>query len=277
MMSSTRVDAFQRKYTMNMVSPFVLAGLLALTTPAFAQSAFDGVWKVDLASARLPDRPHVQSLQNGLYTCSSCVPAYSVPADGEMHEVEGFSYWDETSIRIVDGQTVEEVQKLDGRPVGTSRSQVSADGSVLTTTWTDTSAPDGTTTSGEGTMSRIAIGAAGSHAISGSWKSEAVSNISEASLTATMHLADGVFSFRSGTGYSYEARLGGPGVPITGDLAGATATVRQLADGSLEETDHINGEATSVMTLTPARDGSMVVKFENLKVGTTTSYNLVRQ
>lgn len=262
---------------MKLVLPFALAGLLALTTPAFAQSAFDGVWKIDLASAQLPDRPYVQSLQDGVYTCSSCVPAYSIPADGEMHKVEGFSYWDETSLRIVDGQTVEEAQKLNGRPVGTSRSQVSTDSSTLTTTWTDTSAPDGTTSSGEGTMSRIATGATGAHAISGSWKNEAVSSISEASLIATMRLANGVFSFTSGTGYSYEARLGGPAAPITGDLAGATATVRQLADGSIEETDHINGEATSVTTLTPAADGSITIKFDNLKVGTTTSYKVIRQ
>lgn len=262
---------------MKLVLPFALAGLLTLTTPAFAQSAFDGVWKVDLASAQLPDKPYVQSLKDGVYTCSSCVPVYSIPADGKMHKVEGFSYWDETSMRIVDGQTVEEAQKLRGRPVATFRSQVSADGATLITTWTDTSAPDGTTGSGEGTMSRIAAGATGAHAISGSWKSEAVSSASEASLTATVHLADGVFSFTSGTGYRYEARLGGPAVPIIGDLAGATATVRQLADGSIEEAEHINGEATSITTLTPPADGAMTIKYESLKDGTTTTYKVIRQ
>ena len=262
---------------MKLVLPLALAGLLAMATPAFAQSAFDGVWKVDLASAQLPDRPYVQSLENGIYTCSSCVPVYSIPADGEMHKVAGFSYWDETSIRVVDGRTVDEAQRLDGRAVGTTRLQVSADGSTLTTTWTDTSSPDGATASGEGMMSRIEAGAAGAHAISGSWKNEAVSSVSEASLTATMHLADGVFSFRSGNGYSYEGRLGGPAVPIIGDLAGATATMRQLADGSIEQTDHIAGEATSVMTLTPAADGSIMATTENLKVGTTTRFKLIRQ
>ena len=262
---------------MKLVLPFTVAILLALATPALAQSPFDGVWKVDLASAQLPDRPYVQSLQAGVYTCSSCVPAYSIPADGEMHKVEGFPYWDETSLRIVDGQTVEEAQRLNGRPVGTSRSQVSVDGATLTTTWTDTSAPDGTTSSGEGTMSRIAAGATGAHAISGSWKNQAVSSVSESSLTATMRLADGVFSFMSGNGYSYEVRLDGPAVPITGDLAGATATARQLADGGVEVTDHINGEATSKMTLTPPTAGSMTIRIDNLKVGTTTTYTVIRQ
>lgn len=262
---------------MKLVLPFALASLLAMATPAFAQSAFDGVWKVDLASAELPDRPYVQSLQNGVYTCSSCVPVYSVPADGEMHKVEGFPYWNETSVRVVDARTVEEAQSLNGRAVGRSRSQVSSDGSMLTTSWTDTSAPDGTTSSGEGTMRRIAVGPAGTHAISGSWRNEAVTNVSDASLTATMRLAEGVFSFRSGGGYGFEAPLGGPPVPITGDLAGATATVRQLADGSIEQTDHINGEATSVMTLTPAADGSIMIELKNLKVGTTTRYKVIKQ
>ena len=256
---------------------FAFTALVAMTTPALAQSAFDGVWKVDLASAQLSDRPYVVELQNGVYTCSSCVPAYSVPADGEMHKVEGFSYWDEMSVRVVDGRTVEDAQMLRGRPVGTSRSQVSADGTTMTTTWTDTSAPDGTTSSGEGTMTRIAAGASGAHAMSGSWKNEAVSSVSEASLTATVGLVDGVFSFRSGTGYAYEVRLGGAAVPVTGDLAGATVTAFQLANGSIEVTDHIAGEATSRMTLTPAGDGSMTVRSENLKIGTITNYKLIRQ
>lgn len=262
---------------MKLVLPFALAGLLAIAAPAFAQSAYDGVWKIDLASAQLPDRPYVVSLENGTYTCSSCVPVYTVPADGQMHKVEGFDYWDEVAVRIVDAHTVDDAQKLKGRAVGTSRSRVSDDGATLTTTWTDTSAPDGVAITGENTMTRIAPAASGAHAMSGSWKNAGVANVSDATLTATLHLADGVFSFTSGSGYSYVARLGGPAVPITGDLAGATATVRQLEDGSIEETDHINGEAASVTTLTPASDGSITVKIDNLKVGTTTTYKILKQ
>lgn len=262
---------------MKLVLPFALAGLLVATTPVFAQSAFDGVWKIDLASAQLPSRPYVVTLKDGVYTCTSCVPSYSVPADGQMHKVEGFPYWDETSVRVVDARTVDDAQKLNGRAVGTGRSEISADGATMTTTWTDTSAPDGSTTTGESRMSRIAAGPAGAHAMSGSWKSEAVANISDASLLATLRLQDGVFSFASGNGYSYEVRLGGPAVPITGDLAGATATVRQLADGSIEETDHVNGEAISKVTMTPAADGTITVKIDNLKVGTTTTYKVVKQ
>lgn len=262
---------------MKVILSFALTALVAMTSPAFAQSAFDGVWKIDLASAELSDRPYVVSLQNGVYTCSSCVPAYSIPADGTMHKVEGFPYWDETSVRVVDGRTVEEGQKLKGQPIGTSRSQISTDGTTMTTSWTDTSAPDGTTSTGEGTMTRIAAGASGAHAISGSWKNEAVSSVSEASLTATVGLVDGVFSFRTGNGYAYEVRLDGPAVPIIGDLAGATATARQLPSGSIEVTDHIGGDATSRTTLTPAGDGLMMIKSENLKLGTTTSYKVIRQ
>lgn len=262
---------------MKLVLPFALAGLLVSTTPVFGQSAFDGVWKIDLASAQLPDRPYVVSLQDGVFTCSSCVPVYSVPADGQMHRVEGFDYWDETSVHAVDGHTVDDAQNLKGRPVGASRTLISPDGATMTSTWTDTSAPDGKATTGESRMSRVASGAAGAHAISGSWKSEAVANISDASLLATLKLDAGLFSFQQGNGYAYEARLDGPAVPITGDLAGATAAVRQLADGSIEETDHINGEAVSVTTMTPTPDGGMSVKIDNLKLGTSVSYKLIKQ
>ena len=262
---------------MKLVLPYAFAALLAASTPAFAQSAFDGVWKVDLGSAQLSDRPFVVSLADGTYTCTSCVPNYSVPADGRMHRVEGFDYWDEISVRIVDAHTVEDAQRLKGRSVGSSRSRVSDDGAALTVSWTDTSAPDGATTRGENTYSRIAPGPAGAHALSGSWRSASVSNVSDATITATISLADGVFNFASGDGYKYSARLGGPAAPITGDLAGATATVRQLADGSIEETDHVNGEARSVMTLTPQADGSILIKVHNLKTDTHVSYRTIRQ
>lgn len=261
---------------MNRVIPLTLAGLLAMATPALAQSTFDGVWKIDLASAQLPDRPQVWSLQDGVYSCSSCVPAYAIPADGQFHKVEGYSYWDEMSLRIVDDRTIDDAQRLKGRQVAATRSQVSADGNTLQVTWTDTSAPNGMASTGEAAMSRLASGAAGAHAISGSWKSEAVASISEASLIATMRLADGVFSFESGEGYSFEVTLGGPAVPVIGDPAGATTSVRQMADGSLEETDYINGEPTSKTILTPAADGSILLRSENLKLGTTVSYKLIK-
>ncbi|AYG95693.1 hypothetical protein D8I30_11240 [Brevundimonas naejangsanensis] len=261
---------------MKRVVLFTLAGLLAMTTPALAQSAYDGVWKIDLSSAQLPDKPQVWSLEDGIYSCSSCVPAYAIPADGQFHKVEGYSYWDEMSLRIVDDRTIDDAQRLKGRQVNATRSQVSADGNTLKVTWTDMSTPNGMASTGEAAMSRVAPGAAGAHAISGSWKSEAVASISENSLIATMRLADGVFSFESGDGYSFEATLGGPAVPVIGDLAGATASVRQLADGSLEEIDYINGEPTSKIILTPAADGSILLRSESLKLGTTVSYKLIR-
>lgn len=262
---------------MKRVLPYALAALLAVSSPAFAQSAYDGVWKIDLASAQLPDRPMVVSLVNGTYTCASCMPAYTVPADGQMHRVEGFDYWDEVSVRVIDAHTVEDAQKLRGQAVGSARNRISADGATLTVSWTDTSSPDGVPTTGEATMTRTAPAPAGAHALSGSWKSASVANVSEASLTATLRLADGAFSFSMGNGYAYTARLGGPAVPITGDQAGATATVRQLADGSIEETDHINGEVSSVTVLTPAADGSITVRTENPKVGSSATYKLLKQ
>lgn len=263
---------------MKLALPFAFVVLFGAATPTFAQSAFDGTWKIDLASAQLPDRPYVQSLENGTYACSSCVPTYTIPADGAFHEVEGFPYMDEVSIRIVDDHTVEEAQKLNDRPMGASRSTVSTDGATLTTTWTDTSAPNGEAATGESTMTRIASGASGAHAISGSWKNASVSNVSDDSLIATMTLADDVFTLSMPSGYAYEARLGGPPVPVVGDPANATASVRQLADGSIEVTDWIDGKAVSVLTITPAADGaSMTLKSENKKVGTTTTYTIVKQ
>jgi hypothetical protein len=46
---------------------------------------------------------------------------------------------------------------------------------------------------------------------------------------------------------------------------------------SIEETDSINREPTSRVILTPAPDGSLAIRIENLKVGTTTTYKVIKQ
>ena len=84
-----------------------LAGaLLVAATPALAADRFDGTWKGDVASATVTGKPDTLLLKNGMYTCSSCTPAYTIKADGAFHAVKGKSYWDETSVAIVDDHTV---------------------------------------------------------------------------------------------------------------------------------------------------------------------------
>ena len=58
----------------------VVSFLVSLLLPAMAmaQSPFGGTWKIDPNTAKLPEKPDVYLLQNGMYHCKTCVPAQDV-------------------------------------------------------------------------------------------------------------------------------------------------------------------------------------------------------
>src|SRR5438309_814829 len=57
-------------------------GALLLVNFANAQSALNGTWKVDMSKVDFSKKPDVFLLQNGMYECKTCTPAYKVKADG---------------------------------------------------------------------------------------------------------------------------------------------------------------------------------------------------
>ncbi len=83
---------------------------------------------------------------------------------------------------------------------------------------------------------------------------------------------------RDPTGESYQARIGGPAVPIHGDSAGTMIAVRRLGPATLQETSMRGGKTVSVTTMTLARDGkTMDVVNENKVQGTRMSYKSKKQ
>jgi len=142
-----------------------LVGLLMPAT-ARAQSPFDGTWKVDLKTAKFPEKPDVYLLQDGMYHCKTCVPSVDVKADGQDHEVSGHPYYDMMSIKVADERTIEETDKKNGKTVATSKTWVSADGNTLMFEFTDSSATNADPVTGKGEETLVAKGPAGSHAIS---------------------------------------------------------------------------------------------------------------
>jgi hypothetical protein len=94
-----------------------LAVLTAALIPtwAAAQSAFDGTWKVDLNSAKFPEKPDVYVLKDGTYQCKSCVPPFEVKADGQDHSVTGHPCYDSVSVKVIDDHTLEETTKKNGK------------------------------------------------------------------------------------------------------------------------------------------------------------------
>ena len=179
---------------------------LLLPTAAMAAGPFDGTWKTQLDSIQFSARPDVYTLKQGVYKCSSCLPPVSVKADGTDQKVKGHPYYDTLTVREVDARTVQVTAKLGGKAAYSDSMSVSADGATLTETFQDMSGAQAVTATQ--VSKRIAPGAAGSHAISGSWKTEKVPDISDVGATTTYKMTpDGLQM--SWNGQSYDAKFDG--------------------------------------------------------------------
>lgn len=251
--------------------------VLMCAAPAMAEGPFDGTWKIDAASAQLPTKPYVMTLADGGYGCTSCVPPYSVPADGAFHAVTGQPYFDEAAVQIVDPQTVKMSFRKSGKLTDTETETVAADGKTMSFDDIDTSAPTGQPLETKGTMTRVADGAAGSHAAAGSWRADKLPTMSDDAMTATITTDGDNFTFSQPTGYHYTAQFGGAAVPIIGDQAGTMTMVAKKGPRTIVETDMRDGKAVSTLTMTAAADGKTIdfVGEDKLR-GTTTRFKARR-
>jgi hypothetical protein len=57
--------------------------LLLMPALALAKSPFDCTWKMNLDSVKWTGKPEQSELIGGNYTCKSCVPPYTIKADGK--------------------------------------------------------------------------------------------------------------------------------------------------------------------------------------------------
>jgi len=268
--------------TMKSTRGFVLAVslLAALVMPglAMAQSAFDGTWKFDLKTAKFPEKPDVYLLQDGMYHCKTCAPTVDVKADGQDQKVGGHPYYDTVSIKVVDGRTIEETDKKNGKTVATSKTWLSADENTMMFEFSDSSATNADPVTGKGEETRVTKGPAGSHAISGSWRMAKMDTLSDNAVTVTYKTAGGSLSMSSPTGQSYTAKLDGTEAPFRGDPGTTSVSVKQVDKNTIEETDKRDGKVISVERMTVSADGkTMTVKVDDKLHGTTSEFTAAKQ
>jgi hypothetical protein len=257
---------------------FVLIASVLMPAMAMAQSVFDGTWKVDLKTAKFPTKPDVYLLQDGMYHCKTCVPSVDVKADGRDQKVSGHPYYDMVSIKVVDDRTIEETDKKNGKTVGASKTWVSADGNMLMFEFTDSSATNAAPVTGKGEATRVAKGPAGSHAISGSWRTSKMDSVSDNGLTFTNKVEGDSLSVSSPTGQSYTAKLDGTEAPYKGDPGTTSVSVKKVDKNTIEETDKRDGKVISVARMTVAADGkSMTIAVNDKLHGTSSQYVAVKQ
>ena len=249
------------------------AGENASATAA-ANQGIDGTWVADIESVQFDAKPDEYLLQAGQYSCKTCNPSYTVPADGAFHPVS-LPYADSMAVKVVDDHTVLRTAKKGGRQTGETKLSVSADGNTLTGEFKDTSAENAPPSTGTFTETRVGPAPAGAHAVSGQWKIAKLANFNPESLTAAYKVEGDTLHYSSPSGYSFAAKIGGPEVPIKGDIGGTTASVTKNGD-SYVETDKRDGKVISVTTFTPGSDGKLNFVSEDKRDGSKTSWTSTR-
>jgi hypothetical protein len=228
----------------------VTAALLVPAVAFAAGSPFDGTWKARLDSMKMAGKPDVWQIADGEYTCSSCVPAVKVKADGAMHKVAGHAYFDELSVHVVSPTSVEITQKQAGKMVVTYT--LSADANTLTGKFTDHTGAEPVT--GSFTETRVAAGAPGSHKISGSWQQTAMGDLSDAGRTVVYASSGDHFRMQA-NGMRYDAKFDGKEYPVEGDPGHTRVTVKKIDANTIEEIDHRQGKVADEIRLATSADG----------------------
>jgi len=251
--------------------------LLLLPALGWAQSPFDGTWKVDLSKTKLPKKPDVFLLQNGTYECKSCNPPVNVKADGTFQAISGDPYRDMLMVKAVDDKHVEMASQKSGKDVSKATRTVSDDGNSMTIAWTYYGNPTGGPVSGTDHMKRVAKGPAGANAISGSWRDEKADVATADALTFSFKSGGDSLSYSTPTGQSYTAKVDGTDAPYAGDPGTTSVSLKRIGD-SIEETDKRDGKVITVAKLTVAADGkTMTIDVDDKLNGTKSTYVAVKQ
>ena len=148
---------------------WALLTLMASSPAILARRRFDGTRRPDPQRPTPDAKPDVLTLSNGNYECQSCQPPYRVPADGQDRAVSGNPRFDTLAISVVDGRTVLRTARRDGVVVVDARTVVAVDGNSKAETQTVTGVGP-RPFEFSATSTRVTPAAAGSHALSGSWR-----------------------------------------------------------------------------------------------------------
>lgn len=253
----------------------LLALLLLAPAIAIASSPFDGTWKMRLDSLKVSGEPDVFEVGNGTYACVSCVPSFKVKADGTDQPVQGQDYYDHKAVKITSPSSVEVTNKKDGKVIGTTSFSVSADGSTMTRKWT--SSIGAKPTSGVNTYKRVAAGAPGGHAMSGSWQMEAATNASDTARTVTLQSTPNGMRI-NWNGQTTDAKFDGKEYPIVGDPGHTMVTLKRISDREFEETDRRGGKVVDIAVWTVSADGKTILVSDTDPVyKTKSSYSFDKQ
>ncbi len=246
---------------------------LLLTSSVFAQSRFEGTWKMQMDTLQFSGPPEDYVFDKGMYYCMSCVPKVDVKTDGSDQKVTGYAY-DTLAVRILDEHSIKFTMKKGGKTTFECVETVSADDRTMTEDFTNTS--EAQTVTGKAGFTRVGNGPAGSHTLSGQWRMDTVKNATRAGTLTTYRSTAGGLTISDGS-QSYEAKFDGKDYPRNGDVH-STRSHKLIDDFTIEETAKEDGKIVDVMRMVVSQDGkSMKVESEDRRRGTRMTYNAAKQ
>lgn len=234
--------------------------LFFASTLALAQSPFDGTWKINLESAKLPEKPLHYLLQDGNFKCVSCEHRHvDINADGKDHPIAADAaiagYVDHMSIRVVDPNTIVITEKVKGKVMSEETDKVSGDGQSMTQKNVDYSEDRSKPTTEEWTYTRVSAGPAGSHHISGEWRATKITNVSANDTTATFQSTPNGLKFSDSNGGSWDAKFDGKQYPQTKDPGHTMVSLKRIDDHTVEATQIRAGKVVGIYTVRISPDG----------------------
>ena len=249
-----------------MKTTLLLLSLLPIA--AFAKDPFEGTWKARMDSFKTTGAPTVFELKDGTFSCKSCAPPYSIKADGSLQKTPENAYRDQVSFKATGASSAEWIVKKSGEPISKILLTVSADGKALTQDATNYAGA--TPTTFKATSNRIAAGAAGSHAISGSWQSATLTSASPAALTTEIMATPNGLKYDS-NGATVDAKFDGKEYETMGDPGHTMVALKRVSDHEIEETDRSNGKITDVVSWKASADGKTISFTDVDKLHNTTT------
>lgn len=249
--------------------------MLLMPASALASTPFDGTWKVNLDSIQVSGKPNVEEIKDGMYTCSSCVPSFTVKADGTDQPTPVHGERDHIAIKVLSPTTVEYTEKKDGKITSVSRLTVSGNGNKITQVFTNytTDKPF----KGKFTEKRVGPAAAGAHAVSGAWMQDSMPEFSEAAKLIVLESTDNGLKM-TWFGRVTDAKFDGKEYATQNDPDHTLVTLKRISDRQFEEHDRREGEIFDIVMWTVSPDGKTITSVdEDPRHGTKTSMTFDKQ
>lgn len=250
---------------------------LALLMPAvtFAATSFDGTWRLKLESMQFSGAPDKYEISNGNYTCGSCAPAFTVKADGADQATPVHTGRDHLAVTVVSATVVELSNKVGGKVTATDTVTVSADGSKLTVKSVDYTGPKPVTF--VATEKRVAPAPKGAHAISGSWMTDSVPEVSEAGRVMVVQSTPNGLKYTQ-NGRTTDVKFDGKEYAVQNDPSHALVTMKKIGERQIEERRKTEGKIYDVVMWTMAADGKSIAMVDEDPVhGTKVSFVMEKQ